>query len=51
MGLKDESFSIRVLLRHCTVNDKFGIGTPQRRLALLRALPCYLRTPTQQNFT
>jgi hypothetical protein len=51
MGLEDEAFSIRVLLRHCLVNDKFAIGTPQHRLALLHALPCYLRTPAQQNFT
>jgi hypothetical protein len=51
MGLKDEAFSIRVLLRCCLAIDKSGIGASQRRLALLHTLPCYLRTPAHQNFT
>lgn len=32
-------------------SDKSGIGTVQQQFALLRALPCYLRAPAQQNFT
>src|SRR5271163_4069680 len=51
MGLKVESFSIGVLLRYSRAIDKPGIGTPQNRLALLRALPRCLGAPAQQNFT
>lgn len=51
MALKDESFSMRVLLRRCPVVDKSAIGTPQCRFALRRPLPCCLRAPAGQNFT
>jgi len=51
MALGVKTFCIGVLSRNCRVADKPGIGTPQSRLALLRALPRCLGTPAQQNFT
>ncbi len=51
MGLKDETFSIRMLLRHGLVIDKSGIGAFHRQLALLRTLSGYVRTPAHQYFT
>jgi len=33
------------------VNDKSGKCAAQHQFALLRALPCYLGAPAQQNFT
>lgn len=51
MGLKDETFSIRGLLRRGLAADKSAIGAPQGRLALLRTLPRCLGTPAGQNFT
>jgi hypothetical protein len=51
MELKDEVSFIGMLLRYCLANEKSGIGTLQCRLALLRSLPSYVRTPAKQNFT
>jgi len=31
--------------------DKSGKGAVQQQFALLRAFPCYVRAPAQQNFT
>ena len=42
---------LRLLSRFRSAGDTSGKGAVQQQFALLRALPCYIRAPAQQNFT